>query len=103
MRLRAAFPPAGIVVVLGDLDEAELLVVVGADPFGGVDRALLERRKDIAARKLLRHYAELRQDAPGKTADAELQALHVIERLYLLAEPAAHLARRIAGRHTPAV
>src|ERR1700747_2948988 len=43
------------------------------------------------------------QNAPGKTADAELQALHVIEAFDLLAEPAAHLARRVAGRHAPAV
>src|SRR5215471_13984784 len=54
MRLRAAFPPTGVVVVLRDLDEAELLIVVGADPFGGIDRALLKRRKDIAGGKLLR-------------------------------------------------
>src|ERR1700745_800562 len=103
MRVRAPFPPAGIVVVLGDLDEAELLVVVGADPFGGVDGAFLERRKEVAGGKLLRHDAELAQNAPGKTADAELQALHVIEAFDLLAEPAAHLARRVAGRHAPAV
>src|SRR5262245_66591180 len=93
MRLRAAFPPAGIVVVLGDLDEAEFLVVVGADPFGGIDGALLERRKDVAGGKLLRHDAELGQNASGKTADTELQALHVVETFDLLAEPAAHLAR----------
>src|SRR6516225_8032564 len=62
MRLRAAFPPTGIVVVLGDLDEAEFLVVVGADPFGGIDGALFERRKDIPGRKLLRHDTELAQN-----------------------------------------
>src|SRR5262249_22803377 len=103
MRLRAALPPTGVIVVLGDLDEAELLVVVGADPFGGVDGALLERREDVAGGKLLRHDAELAQNAPGKTADAELQAFHVVEAFDLLAEPAAHLARRVAGRHAPAV
>ena len=57
--LAAAFPPARIVVVLRDLDEAELLVVVGADPFGRVDRALLQRRIDVAGGELLRHHAEL--------------------------------------------
>jgi hypothetical protein len=59
--------------------------------------------KDVAGGKLLRHDAELAQNAPGKTADAELQALHVVEAFDLLAEPAAHLARRVAGRHAPAV
>ena len=60
---RAAFPPARIVVVRRDLVEAELLVVVGADPFGGVDGALLQRRIDVAAGDLLRHDAELLQHA----------------------------------------
>ena len=74
---RAAFPEAGIVVERRDLGEAELLVVVGADPLGGVDRAALERRVDVAARDLLRHDAELRHDLAGKAGDAHLQALQV--------------------------
>src|SRR5476649_2446724 len=40
------FPPAGVVVVLGDLVEAKLLVVVGADPLRRVDGALLERSEE---------------------------------------------------------
>jgi hypothetical protein len=72
---RAAFPEAGIVVVLGDLVEAELLVVIGPDPFGRVDRALLQRRIDVAAGDLLRHHAELLHDLAGEAADAHLQAL----------------------------
>src|SRR5262249_50754192 len=103
MRLRAAFPPTGVVVVLRDLDEAELLVVVRADPFGGIDRPLLERGKYIAGSKLLRHDAEFPEDAAGKTTDAEFQPLHVIEVLDFPTEPAPHLARRIARRHAPAV
>ena len=74
---RAAFPEAGIVVERRDLGEAELLVVIGADPLGGVDRAALERRVDVAARDLLRHDAELRHDEAGKARDAHLEALHV--------------------------
>src|ERR1044071_5445870 len=38
---RVRFPPSGEVIVRRDLVEAELLVVVRADPFGGVDRAEL--------------------------------------------------------------
>src|SRR6202022_4279523 len=83
--------------------KTELLVVVGADPFGGIDRALLQGRIDVAGGELLRNHAELRQNPPGKTADAELQAFHVVEALDLLAKPAAHLARRVSGRHSPAV
>ena len=72
---RAAFPPAGIVVMRRDLVEAEPLVVIGADPFGGVDGALLERRIDVAAGELLRHAAEPLHDAAGIAANAEFQAL----------------------------
>jgi len=50
--LRTALPPARVVVELRDLVQAELLVVVRPDPFGGVYRAALERRVDIAARDL---------------------------------------------------
>src|SRR6185295_6155267 len=89
---RRAFPPAGVVVVLRDLVEAELLVVVRTDPFAGVDRALLERRIDVAAGDLLRYHAETLEDQAREAADAELQALHVVHRLDFLAEPAAHLA-----------
>src|SRR5262245_62653614 len=103
MRLSAALPPSGIVVVFRDLDETEFLIVIGTDPFGGIYCALLERGKDVAGGKLLRHDPELRQDAAGKAADAELQALHAVEAFDLLAEPAAHLASRVAGRHAASV
>ena len=95
---RAAFPPAGIVVVRRDLVEAELLVVIGPDPLRRVDRALFERRIDVAAGELLRHDAELLHDAAGKAADAHLQPLQIVDGLDLLAEPAAHLAAGIAGQ-----
>jgi hypothetical protein len=40
---RAALPECRIVVVLGDLVEAELLVVVGANPLGRIDDPALQR------------------------------------------------------------
>ncbi len=76
---RAAFPPAGRVVVLGDLHEAEFLVVVGTDEFRRVDGAALERREDVAGRDLLRHDAELRQHVAAEAADAELETLQIID------------------------
>ena len=94
---RSAFPPAGIVVVGRDLVEAELLVVIGADPFGRIDRALFQRRIDVAAGDLLRHDAELLDHLAGKAADAHLEALEVGDRVDLLAEPAAHLHAGIAA------
>jgi hypothetical protein len=93
-----AFPPARIIIVLRDLVEAELFIVVGADPFGGVYRALLERRVDVAAGDLLRHPAELLDRLPGPSTDAELDAAEVGRRIDLLAEKAAHLGTGIAAR-----
>ena len=95
---RAAFPESRVVVVLRDLVEAEFLVVVGTDPFGGVDGAFLERRIDVRPADQLRHDAQLGEDQPRHAADAELEALQVGDRLDLLAEPAAHLAAGIACR-----
>ena len=60
--LSAAFPPAGIVVVPGDLVQPELLVIVRTDPLGGIDRAAFERRINVGCGNLQRHNAELRQD-----------------------------------------
>ena len=97
IELGAAFPPAGVVVVLRDLVQAELFVVVRADPFRGVDRALLQRGVDVAAGDLLRYEAELLHHHAGGAADAHLQALHVGQRLDLLAEPAAHLRAGVAA------
>src|SRR5205814_1054681 len=83
--------------------EAELLIVVWADPFAGVDRALLQCRIDVAARKLLRHDPEPGEDRAGKAADPELEALEVVDRLELLAEPATHLRSGVARGETDAV
>src|SRR4030088_151276 len=56
--LTGALPPARVVIILGNLHETELLVVIRADPFGGIDCALLERRVDVACRDLLWHAAD---------------------------------------------
>src|SRR5258708_2132507 len=71
---RTALPEAGIVVIFGDLLEAEFLVVVRSDPFGAVDGALLECRIDVAAGELLRHHADLLQHLACNAADAKLQS-----------------------------
>src|SRR3569623_1199134 len=95
---QAAFPEARIVVIRRHLVEAELLVVIRTDPLGRVDRALLQRWIDVAARDLLRHDAKLRQHLPGDAADAHLQAGKIVNGLDLLAEPAAHLSAGVAAR-----
>src|ERR1044071_3344766 len=77
--LATALPPARIIVVLRDLHEAELLVVIRADPLGRIDRALFQRRIDIAGGKLLRNDAEALKDRAGESADAEFQALEIVD------------------------
>src|SRR6266851_1072503 len=89
---RATLPPAGIVIKLRDLVEAELLVVVRTDPFGGIDCALLQRWINIAAGDLLRNDTKLAKRLSGPSADAHLEAVQVIDGLDFLFEPAAHLA-----------
>ena len=96
--LQRAFPPARIVVVRGDLVEAQLFVIVGADPFGRVDGALFQRGVDVAAGDLLRHDAQAREHGASKGADTELQALQIVDGLDFLAEPAAHLRAGVAAR-----
>ncbi len=68
-----------------------------ADEFGCVDRALFQRRIDVAAGELLRHDADLFEDLAGETGNAHLQALEVVQRVDFLAEPAAHLHAGIAA------
>src|SRR5689334_8451941 len=97
MQRRGALPPRRIVVIFGDAIEPELLVVIRPDPFGRVDRALLQRLIQIAARDLLRHAAELLDSLAGPTADAEFQALEIRRILDLLAKPAAHLRAGVAA------
>src|SRR4029077_9071086 len=101
--LASTFPPARVVIVFGDLGEAELLVVIGADPFGGIDRAFLQRRIDIAAGDLLRHAADLGDDGSGEAADAEFQSLETRDRLDLFPDPAAHLGTGAASRNAEAI
>src|SRR5262249_49091351 len=78
--------------------EPELLVIIGANPLGGVDSALLQRRVNVASSDLLRYAAKLLDRQAGKSADAEFEALEVGDFLDLLAEPSAHLAARIGRR-----
>ena len=73
---RAAFPPTGRVVVLGDLVEAKLLVVIRADPLGGVDHALFQRRIDVGCAEQLRtRRRALAMTRPGKPPMRNLRPL----------------------------
>src|SRR5581483_5357856 len=62
MHHAAALPPARVVVVLGDTDEPQLLVVVRAQKLGCIDRAVLERGIDVGVPELERVNPEPGQD-----------------------------------------
>src|SRR5262245_57279930 len=103
MGLAATLPPAWVVVVFGDFDEAELLVIIRTDPFRGIERALLKRRIDIAGCELLRHGAQLAQDCAGKSSDAELEPFEVVDCIDLFTEPPTHLCPGVCRGKTNAV
>ena len=95
---RGGLVPAGRVVVLGGLVQAELAVLERADELGRVDDTALQRREDLAAGQQLDVDAERRVDLPGQPGDAHLQALQVGAGLDLLLEPAGHLHAGVAAR-----
>ncbi len=94
---KARFDEAGEVVVLGDLVEAEREVVVRPHELGGIQRARLQCREDLARRKVGDRRAQLRPHLPAKARGAEAQPLDVAQAGQLLAEPAAGLRPRIAA------
>ena len=83
--------PAGVVVVLGDLVEAEVDVHVRHRELGGVDHAALERRIDVGRRQQLGRHAELLHDLRAEAEEAHLQSLEIGERSDPFLEPAGGL------------
>ena len=97
IQLRPAFPPAGVVVKLGDFIKAEFFVVIRPHPLRRVDGAFFQRGINVAAGNLLRHHAEFLQRQSAGAADAKLEPFKIGHRLDLFAKPAAHLRTGIAG------
>src|SRR5262245_24978458 len=83
-----------------DLVEAELFIIVRADPFGAVNCSFFQSRENIAAADLLRYYAQIRHNPAGESADPEFQPLEIVDRVDLLAEPYPHLAPGVAGHQS---
>ena len=95
-QLRAHFPKARVVVMLGDLVQTQLQIVIGADPLGRVNRAFFQRLVNLAAGNVLWNDTQTLQHAAGESTATELQTLEVRNRVDFLAVPAAHLHAGIA-------
>ena len=68
-----AFPLGRVIVVFRDLVETEFFIVIGADPFRGVDGTALQGRIDVSRGNLLGHATELPYRQSCKATDAELE------------------------------
>ncbi len=87
MHGRRRLMPARVVVVAGDAVEAELLVDDGQRVLGGVDGALLERLEDLAAGQHRHGRADPLDHLAAQAGEANLQALHLLQRIDPIAEP----------------
>ena len=73
--------PARVVVVLGDLVEAEIDVDGRHRELGGVDDAALERGIDVRPREQLRGHAHLLHDLGAEAEEPHLEALELLGRI----------------------
>ena len=90
--------PGRRVVILGHLMQAEGQIIVGADPVGGIDHAGFHRGEYLAARQIDRAGADAIHHFARQPRQADLQALHVLETVHFLVEPAGHLGAGVAHR-----
>src|SRR5476649_1404839 len=100
MCMRPTFPPAWIIVIFCYLVEAELLIIVWADPFDSIKRTFLKRGIDVARRKRVRDNTETFDDIASKAANTEFQSTEIRDSFYFLTEPSAHLSAGVAHRQT---
>src|SRR5690606_15547586 len=98
LRGQARLDEAREVIVLGDLVEAECQVVVGTDELGRVKRARLKRLENLARREVGHGCTQLLPNLAAEARGAEAQTLHRGDPRQLVAEPAARLRARIAGK-----
>ena len=77
--------------------EPERDVGAGADEFGGVDHARLQRDQNFARRGGLRYGAEPAIDFAAEAERADFQAVHVVAAFELAAKPAAHAHAGVAA------
>ena len=79
--------------------QAQGLVVVRADPLGGIDRARLQRREDFTGRQVDHGAAHFGQHFAAQTRGAHFQAVEVINRVDFLVKPTSGLHAGVATGH----
>jgi hypothetical protein len=90
--------PARVVVEAGGVLQAELLVVIGANPLRGIDRTGVERLEDLTTGDDLHGRAEAGHDLAAEPGDAHREPADVVDAVDLLVEPTLHLDAGVAGR-----
>ena len=87
--------PARVVVILGCLMQRKGQIVVGTDPFGGVDSAGLQGGKNLAAGQDHGNTAGPGKHFSADTGYAHAQPLQVFDGVDFFVEPAGHLHARV--------
>ena len=92
------FMPACVIVGC-DLLEAHVQIERGPDPFQRIDSAAIESRVKFTGGDVGHDDAELGKNFSGKARNPHLQALQIVQRVDLLAEPRVLLGSDHAERH----
>ena len=92
----AGFNEGRHVVVLGNLMEAERQIVVGADEFRGVQRARLQRLKDLARGHVGDRCAQFLPYATTQAGGPEAHAFDIVKASQFVAEPTTCLRAGVA-------
>ena len=78
----------------------ELLVVVGAGEFGGINGSPFQGQINLTSWQHLHVHPQAGHHLASQAGDAHLEALQVVDGVDLFVEPAAHLNAGIAARNT---
>ena len=95
---RAGFIPGRGVVVVSHLMQTKGQIIVGPHPVGGIEHAGLQGGEDLATRNGQGGHADPGHRLAGEPWQTQLEALHILERVDFLLEPASHLGAGVTHR-----
>ena len=94
---RGGFVEAGPVVVFGDFVETESEVIVGSDPFSGVDGTGLQGGEDFASGQANGGSSDTVEDFSSEAWYSHFEAFHIVDGIDFFIEPSAHLHAGISA------